>query len=481
MKRVALIGGSVFVLLLVGAVVAVGSSGGSAPAVTGVEQVREGSAVSYVIAKKGPVQVQDFVLANPDRLVVDFLGARFALDRMTYDGDGRFVERVRTSQFTDAPEEITRVVFDLKDRAAYRIEDHGDRLVVRFLPEMALAAPRTLPVRQAGMTGGMAVPTVPAPEAASSASPTRTSLTETPAVDPLGVETVAAPPMEREESAAAWWVDNSWAEAGAASNATTLAPPVPRSRTMTIDVQNADIQTVLRSIAEFAGVNIVSGPEVTGEVTAHLTNVPWKEALSIILKAHGYGFKEEHGIIRVSTIEKLTKEELEIQAAERRKDDLLPLVSRIIPLNYANAAEIKKALDKIVSSRGSIEVEKGNNALVVTDIEKNVDKVEQMAKALDRRGRQVEIGAKRVDVDVEATRELGIQWDFLNLSPNNVSVAGDAVVDASPGGHLPDRNGAVLGRAEECHPDVGAHQPRQHHLQPEDRHGRQPRGQHPGG
>lgn len=135
-------------------------------------------------------------------------------------------------------------------------------------------------------------------------------------------------------------------------------------------------------------------------------------------------------MIRVSTMDKLTKEELEIQAADRQKDDLLPLETRIVPLSYARAAEMKEALKEVISQRGSIEVESGMNSLIVNDISKNVDKVVAMVTELDKKIKQIEIVAKLVDIDYDWSREIGVRWDFLNLSSADVNAVGDAVIDA---------------------------------------------------
>jgi type IV pilus assembly protein PilQ len=120
-------------------------------------------------------------------------------------------------------------------------------------------------------------------------------------------------------------------------------------------------------------------------------------------------------MIRVSELGRLTKEELEIQTAERKKDDLLPLVTRIIFVNNSNAEEMRTALQNIVSQRGKLDVDAGSNSLIVNDTEPVIEKIEEMVKTLDRKMYQVDINAKLVDVDVEATRELGIDWGLLNL------------------------------------------------------------------
>lgn len=202
------------------------------------------------------------------------------------------------------------------------------------------------------------------------------------------------------------------------------------SNRITIDAQGADIKTVLRTISDYSGKNIVYGPDVKGEVFVHIKDVPWEEALDILLRAHGYGYREEFGMIRVSELSRLTKEELEIQSAERKKDDLLPLMTRIIFVNNSNAEEMRNSLQNIVSQRGKIDVDRGSNSLIVNDTEPVIEKIEEMVKSLDKKTFQVDINAKLVDVDVEATRELGIDWGLLNLHASGVSGAGSAGVNA---------------------------------------------------
>jgi type IV pilus assembly protein PilQ len=199
-------------------------------------------------------------------------------------------------------------------------------------------------------------------------------------------------------------------------------------RKITIDAQGADIKTVLRTISDFSGVNIVPGKDVEGEVYLHIKDTAWEEALDIMLKAYGYGYREEYGMIRVAEMQTLTKEELDQKTAERRKDELLPLETRIVFVNNSNAEELRMALENIVSQRGQISVDEGSNSLIVNDIEQNCDKIEAMVKELDKRTYQVDINAKLVEIDVEASREMGIDWGFLNLHLSDLSGSGEAMV-----------------------------------------------------
>ena len=193
------------------------------------------------------------------------------------------------------------------------------------------------------------------------------------------------------------------------------APDLSDNRRMSLDVQGAEIQTVLRSLSEFSGKNIVASKEVTGTVTLRLRNVPWRHALDIVLKAQGLGMVENGSTIIISNLETLRKEEMDKRAAERAQEELLPLTTRIIPISYANAQEMSKAVEKTLTKRGHIEVDARTNSLLVTDIEERLDRAEGMIRNLDTRTPQVEIVARLVDVDHTSTRSLGINWNLTNV------------------------------------------------------------------
>jgi type IV pilus assembly protein PilQ len=201
------------------------------------------------------------------------------------------------------------------------------------------------------------------------------------------------------------------------------------ARRINIDAQGADIKTVLRTISEFAGVNIVAGSKVEGEVFVHIKDAPWEEALEILLKAHGYGYRKEFGMIRVAEAARLRKEELDKQTAEKKKEDLLPLVNEIIFVDNSNAEEIADAMEKILSDRGKISVDRGSNAIVIKDIEKRIAKIKDMVDQLDKKSYQVDINAKLVEIDVQASRELGINWSMLNLHKSDMSATGSMEVN----------------------------------------------------
>lgn len=205
---------------------------------------------------------------------------------------------------------------------------------------------------------------------------------------------------------------------------------VPDGRRMSLDVQAAEVQTVLRSLSEFSGKNIVASKEVKGVVTLRLRNVPWRHALDILLRAQGLGMVEQGQTIVVSNLETLRKEQMERRTAERAQEELLPLQTRIVPVSYANADEMAKSVEKTLTKRGHIEVDKRSNSLLITDIDERLDQSESMVRSLDTKTPQVEIVARLVDVDVTATRSLGIEWGVSNMDLFDAGVGEDVRVNA---------------------------------------------------
>ena len=481
MKKLTKVRKSVIAVLLTGVVMVTTSVKGDTAQVNSLKMERGNGSASYVISKSGATSVEEFMMADPPRLVVDLIGARHEMEQNKWDGDGNFVAGVRTSQFTNDPNEITRLVFDLNGDVSYKIDRADASITVRFFAKGKEdpGQPMSSSVAPMGFTEPAADPKpmpqieldepTPRIEAAeqttqpasamkeqpqSKPAPSPSPATQTPAPAPMSTTpatTWGAPVSTPDKQATPAQTPKptpqnpAWNSGPSQSPNITSSPSQPgadafssfaaqaglaRNRNITIDVQNADIKTVLRSLSEFSGTNIIAGPDVEGKVTAHLSNVPWRQAMDIVLKAHGFGFREEYGVVRVASLERLMKEELELQAAERKRDELLPLVTRIVPLSYANAEEIRKALKEILTARGSMEVESGQNALVITDIEKNCDRLTAMVTNLDKRTKQVEIVAKMVDVDYEATREMGVRWEALNLTTGDINAVGDAIIDA---------------------------------------------------
>ena len=184
---------------------------------------------------------------------------------------------------------------------------------------------------------------------------------------------------------------------------------------MSLDVQGAEIRTVLRSIAEYSGRNIVVGKDVKGLVSVQLKDVPWKDALTAVCRTQGLDFVDEGTVIRVDAADKLQAETLAREQNESRRIEVQPLVTHAYKLQYAKASEIQKAISSVLTKRGSVDYDERTNTLIITDIESKLGDAEAMAKMLDTKTPQVEITAKLVDIDMSALKELGIRWGVRNL------------------------------------------------------------------
>ena len=175
---------------------------------------------------------------------------------------------------------------------------------------------------------------------------------------------------------------------------------------VSLDFRDADISNVLKILSYKSGVNIVVGPEVTGLVTIQLNDVPWKQALEVVLETYGYAYEQKGNIITVTTVENLKqRRENAILLAEQE-----PVETETFTLNFGRASEIIASIEKMKSERGSINYDERTNTLIVTDISRRIDLMEGVIKKLDRTTPQVLIEAKIVETSFDNTENLGIDW-----------------------------------------------------------------------
>jgi type IV pilus assembly protein PilQ len=207
-------------------------------------------------------------------------------------------------------------------------------------------------------------------------------------------------------------------------------------RKMSIDLQEADIHTVFRFIADFADINIITSDDVGGKVTVRLKDVPWDEALAAVLQAKGLGSQQLGNIIRVAPIETIKAEQQAQLESKRATADLADLQLYIAPLNYAQADELLEQVKSTLSARGTVQVDTRGNQLIIRDSEEYVAQVRELLRSLDKANRQVSIEARFVEATSNFTRSLGIQWGgAVDASaatgyptgaffPNNIGVSG---------------------------------------------------------
>ncbi|MBI1946335.1 MAG: secretin and TonB N-terminal domain-containing protein [Deltaproteobacteria bacterium] len=139
-------------------------------------------------------------------------------------------------------------------------------------------------------------------------------------------------------------------------------------RKITVDLQNAEIGNVLRLLADVSGNNFVYGEEVKGKVTLKLRDVPWDQALDVVLKTKGLGMRKNGNVIRVATLDALHQEELAALELAVQRDLKGPLTTRIIPVNYAPAKELAAHLKLLLTPRGTVSVDERTNTIIVHDV-----------------------------------------------------------------------------------------------------------------
>ncbi len=185
-----------------------------------------------------------------------------------------------------------------------------------------------------------------------------------------------------------------------------------------IKFKNADIKVVLQSIAQKATrdgekVNIVISPNVEGLVSVNLENVDWLSTLEVILRPYDYDYERiSETILLVDTTEKIS--EREVLAKER--EDVEALDTRVFSLSFAKVLDIKEAIEGMLSSRGRLTVDERTNALVVTDVQSNLVNLQKTITSLDAITTQVLIEAKIVEIDLDVTHKLGINWDITGIA-----------------------------------------------------------------
>ena len=188
-------------------------------------------------------------------------------------------------------------------------------------------------------------------------------------------------------------------DATPADAATPAATPgdetVASNGLLSIDFKEADIRQVLRIIALKGGVDIVAGNDVEGVVTIKLTNVPWEEALDIILRTYGFTYERKGKIVRVMTIAALELEALDTE---------------VFPLDYAKAKDVPVVINEMLSDRGRVKFDERTNTVIVTDVPSSLFQIKEVVERLDQRTPQVLIETRIVETKLEKDESLGIRW-----------------------------------------------------------------------
>jgi type IV pilus assembly protein PilQ len=179
-----------------------------------------------------------------------------------------------------------------------------------------------------------------------------------------------------------------------------------------LNFQNVEIRTVLQIIAEVAEKNLVVSDNVQGTVTLRLKNVPWDQALDIVLKTKGLDKREAGNVLLVGTVEEIAARETIEMQSQQQEQELSPLVTDFIQIDYRKASDIKdRVIDaRLVSERGFVMADDETNVLMVRDTTKQIREIRDTIKRFDVEVEQIMVQARLVTAELKNTRELGIRW-----------------------------------------------------------------------
>ncbi len=322
--------------------------------VTAVSLAPSAGKAEVVIAVKGAVDVRDFILASPDRLVLDVVGARLSdAAPAVYDGVKRGgVLNLRYSQFRP---DVVRIVIELDGPKQYEVSRQGESVKIAFGATQGFQSWSSIEAHTAQVAD------------------------EAPAA-------VLTPEVKPSLARAKMVVGR--------------GPEEPR---ITVTWDRASIADVVAGFAAFSGRTIIIGKDVKGEVTAEVKNQPWPMAFQAVLASQGLSAQEmSGGIIRVDAPGVLSA-----------LDSLEPLETSIVRINYAHAGSLEKTVESILTKgRGRVVADTGSNSLIITDTRTRVQNVTDFVRGLDIRTPQLSIQAKIIFVDRTDIEELGIKYDL---------------------------------------------------------------------
>jgi type IV pilus secretin PilQ/predicted competence protein len=425
-----------FSLVLAGTLVAAAGPAGTEPGIVQLKAISarvNGSGTSLVIEATGPTA---YVTTRPDpfTVYVDFrnVGVGAVSNRFAADSKSPIAAvEVQTAESLGEP--VSRVHIKLAQAVGYLVRSDRNRILVDFeKPSTAspYAAPPTSERRGDAMAALQNSAVKPDPTALLKSQTNPNSARAGGNSEPRrGVsEAAAGQPAPASQDARAQVTEQ------------IMAPHAERRFTgnpVSLDFQGADLRAVLRTFSEISSLNIVIDPAVQGTVDVALREVPWDQALDIILRANKLGYLIDGTIVRIAPLAVLADEE-----AQRRKlaeEQALAGELRLLTktLSYARADELKDLLTKsALSPRGTVQVDPRTNTLIISDLGDRLQVASNLIITLDKAQPQVEIEARIVQTNKTFARALGVQWGFMgrvdptlgnttNLAfPNNGSLGG---------------------------------------------------------
>jgi type IV pilus secretin PilQ/predicted competence protein len=423
----------------------------SEPVATTIDRVRstrKGSSTVVTISGNGKLTPTGITESRdlPRRLIVDFPNiTSHAAPQIA--GDGDLVRHVRVGLNNNTPL-VTRVVIEIGDTATYALQRSsvgtrdvsivvqggrptpsaasnaaGDATLaasgaetISLAEAMANAAPllpkdadvdtiealKTVPHRQGRSNAAAASTPSPVPQTVAGDKAPQRAVQNAPATGPPPEPAPQPPPPAAPPSLA-----------GQSQQISSGQERKYTGHPISMDFQGVDLRSVLRTFAEISGLNMVIDPDVQGTVDILLTDVPWDQALEVILRGNQLDYTVDGTIVRIAKVETLRREQdARTQLAQSAAQAGI-LAVRTYTLSYAKAEQAAPLIrSTVLSQRGNVQIDTRTNTLIITDLPARLDTVNQLLATIDRAEPQVEIEARIITTTRDFARTLGVQWGF---------------------------------------------------------------------
>ncbi|WP_172144759.1 MULTISPECIES: type IV pilus secretin PilQ [Pseudomonas] len=199
---------------------------------------------------------------------------------------------------------------------------------------------------------------------------------------------------------------------------------------LSLNFQDIDVRSVLQLIADFTDLNLVASDTVQGNITLRLQNVPWDQALDLVLKTKGLDKRKVGNVLLVAPADEIAARERQELESQKQIAELAPLRRELIQVNYAKASDMAKLFQSVTSAeggadeRGSITVDDRTNSIIAYQTQERLDELRRIVAQLDIPVRQVMVEARIVEANVDYDKALGVEWRGVSLGDNNFIVGG---------------------------------------------------------
>lgn len=380
----------------------------------------------------GSVTPQVFALPNPCRLILDLYGTLNSTPKNSYNINRMGVKLIRAAQFENSDKlKITRLVLDLDEPSFYSLESRPDGLQISFFKNafaMSSTPAVTVETARASLDAPVQINPPPAESPADRPLPSGHEKSPDKAEEIMADSVVQDSPAriqpEKEASLAKAENSDPGRTEAAAENQQENTPEARQTSSQTVTAEQAgysgklvtlrfkdmDLRDVILTLGNIAGLNVVFNPDVRGTVTCDLVDIPWDQAMDILLRENKMGRTIEGNVLRIAPISLLTREQEDERKLMESRELAGPTVTRIFELSYARVSEVNTLLAGKLSERGEIILDARTNTLIITDVKDRMALIERLVEVLDQPTPQVSIEARIVEATSNFIRNLGIQW-----------------------------------------------------------------------